>query len=106
MARSFIEIIYIDSDDQAQMTDKSWSDSTNAETWAQFKMFREHAVDIKSATFLLDYHNAKGDLADTIPIDDRGFRAVTGQRPMSEDDYRAIDTKYWDDVRKSSQIAA
>lgn len=102
MGRSRIEIVYIASDDNARKTDMAHEGKSNAETWATFKSFRRYAADIKSARFLLDYYNAKGDLADTIPIGAEGFTAITGQRPKSEAEYGKIDDRYWDAARSEA----
>lgn len=99
-ASSFVEIIYIDSEDNARQTNLRTACNTNAATHAAFRSFRRHAVDIKQARFLLDYHNARGDLSDTIAIDDTGFRAVTGQEPKTDAEYVKLDSDYWDEVRK------
>lgn len=99
---SFMELIYIDIEDQARQTGLRRALDTDAATWAEFRRFRRHAVDIKQARFLLDYHNAKGDLCDTIPIDRAGFRAITGQHPGSDAHYRRVDTKFWNDVAKEA----
>jgi hypothetical protein len=103
---SFMEILYIDSEDLARKTSMENAAGSNAETLARFRSFRIYAVDIKTARFLLDYHNAKGDLSDTIPLDERGFAAITGQRPKSDAEYQKIDTQYWNDVRASTKAAA
>lgn len=103
--QSFIEIIYIASDDQARQTNMRHAGASNAETWAAFNGLRKYGVDIKTANFLLDYHNAKGDLADTIAISAEGFRDITGQHPKTEAVYDEIDRRFWDDAR-SSAIAA
>lgn len=47
--QSYIEIIYIASDDQARQTNMSYASKSNAATWAMFNSFRRHAVDIKTA---------------------------------------------------------
>lgn len=99
MANSYMSLIYIDSDDQARKTNLSASQGTDAATWAAFRSYERHRVDIKKARFLIDYHNRKGDLSHTIPIDETGFTAVTGQPPLSEADYRKIDADHWNDVR-------
>ena len=104
--RSFIEIIYLDDADDARKTDMEHVGETDAKTWAEFNSLRKFGVDIKSAKFLLDYHNRKGDLADTIAIDVGGFVAITGQQPKSDAAYIAIDVAYWDHARASSAKAA
>lgn len=100
--RSYIEIIYVDSDDQACKTDMEHVGASNAETWAEFRSLRRYAVDSKTALFLLDYHNAKGDLADTICIDVGGFVAITGSQPKSAAAYRVIDRAYWRNAKSAS----
>jgi hypothetical protein len=102
MSRSFIEIIYIDSADHACQTNLVRSCETDAATWAEFQSYRRHAVNINQACFLLDYHNRKGGLGSTIPIDAEGFKAITGQAPKSEAEYRQIDTEFWNDVSKAA----
>ncbi len=99
MATSFMEIIYIDSEGLARLAGLENRAETDAETWAAFNSFRRYGVDIKQAKFLLDYHNRKGDLADTIALDAGGFTAITGQAPKSEAAYLKIDRDYWSHAR-------
>jgi hypothetical protein len=99
---SFMELIYIDSEDLARQTGLSRAGETDAETWAEFQSYRRYAVDIKQAKFLLDYHNSKGDLGTTIPIDAGGFTAITGQKPKTDAEYRKLDRDFWKAVRKSA----
>jgi len=96
---SYMEMIFIDSDDQALKTGVGAAMDTAAATWAAFRSYRRFAVDKDSATFLLDYYNKRGDLADTICLDDDGFVAITGERPKDEAQYRAVDDQYWRDAR-------
>jgi len=100
-----MELIYIDSDDDARQTDMRAANGSDAETWATFRSYRRYAVDIKTALFLLDYHKANNDLADTIPIDATGFKIITGQEPKSDAEYRKIDSDFWDAVRKDRKAA-
>jgi hypothetical protein len=102
MAKSYMQMIYVDSEDLARKTNLSLSLDTDAATWAQFKGFRRYAVDIKHASFLLDYHNRKGDLSDTIPLDRYGFELITGQQPKTEAAYRKIDSDFWKEVRSAA----
>ena len=48
------------------------STAASNSTWAAFNRHRAAEVPKGSARFLLDYYNAKGDLADTI----RGFKGL------------------------------
>lgn len=100
--QSYMEMIYIDAEDQARHTNIGRSAESNAATWAEFNGYRYLAVDIKTAKFLLDYYNAKGDLAGTVAVDADGFSAITGQAPKSEAEYVKIDEDYWADIGTSS----
>lgn len=104
MGTSFIELIYIDNGNDARQTGLRRALETDAKTWAEFQSYRRHGVDIKKARFLIDYHNARGDLGSTIAIDADGFRAITGQDPKTDAEYCKIDADYWDEAR--SAIAA
>lgn len=99
--QSFMEMIYIASDHQARHTNLRLALGTNAATWAEFQRYRRFDVGSERATFLIDYYNVKGDLADTILIDNGGFTAITGQRPKAEADYDKIDDDYWAEARKA-----
>jgi len=99
---SYMELIFIDSDELARKTDMRSSRDTDADTWAAFRALRAYAVDIKKATFLIDYHKANNDIADTIAIDDTGFVIITGQKPKSEAAYRKIDADYWAAARSAA----
>lgn len=96
---SYMELIYIDIEGDARQTGLRRALDTDAATWAEFRSYRRHSVDIKQARFLLDYHNRKGDLGDTIAIDRDGFKAITGHAPKGDADYRKIDADFWNEVQ-------
>lgn len=100
--QSFMEFIYIDSDDNARQTGLRRSADSNAATFAEFRRWKAFEVDYKKARFLLDYHNAKGDLSDTIALDVEGFRAVTGLEPGDDEHYRTVDARFWDEARSAA----
>ncbi len=104
--QSYMEMIYIDTDDQARHTDVSAAADSNRATWAAFQSYRHLDVGSERAQFLLDYHNAKGDLASTIYLDAKGFTAVSGENPKTDTAYRKIDRNYWTEVRALSRSAA
>lgn len=104
MANSYMQMIFIDSDDQALHTNVGAAQETDAQTWATFRSYRRLGVSFKEAAFLLDYYNRKGDLADTIALSKESFRAITGERVRTEAEYRKIDDEYWDKAR--SEYAA
>lgn len=95
MPRSYMQMIFIDSDDLARHTNVGAAMDSNKATWAAFNSYRHLEVERDQATFLLDYYNAKGDLSDTIRLDATGFSAVTGEKPKTEAAYHRIDANYW-----------
>ncbi len=103
---SYMEMIFLDSDDAARKTGVGCECETAAETWAKFRAARSLAVPISEAAFLLDYHNRKGDLADTIALSRDGFELITGERALSEDEYREFDRKFWDDILRAGSPGA
>jgi hypothetical protein len=97
---SYMETFYVGRDnDYLLKTGVGAAMDSNAETWRKFRSYRRLEVSQQKATFLLDYYNAKGDLADTIFLDNTGFKAITGEPVRSKRDYERIDRKYWDDAR-------
>lgn len=98
-ATSYMYMIYIDSDGDARQTNVGAAMDTNAETWAAFNSYRRLDVPSEKAVFLLDYHNAKGDLCETIRIDALAFESLTGEKVKTDAEYRQIDDDYWSDAR-------
>lgn len=98
---SYMTMIYIDDDGDARQTNVGAAMETNAETWAAFNRHRAAEVPKGSARFLLDYYNAKGDLADTIRLDAAAFETITGQKVKTDAEYRQIDETYWRDAREA-----
>lgn len=99
MAMSYMTMIYIDDSDDARQTNVGAAVKTNAETWAQFQKCREFEVPEDRCRFLLDYYNAKGDLADTIRLDAAGFSRITNEPVLTDAQYRQIDADYWAKAR-------
>lgn len=102
MANSYMELIYIDSDDDARKTGLTRSLDTDAATWAEFRRHEKHRVDYREASFLLDYHNRKGDLSHTIPISAKGFEAITGTPAKTDAEYRKLDETFWNEIRNAA----
>lgn len=68
---------------------------TNAKTWAAFNSYRKLAVPFGRASFVLDYHNDKGDLSHTIALTDKSFEEISGELSLTDAEYRHIDNAYW-----------
>lgn len=97
---SRMEMIYV-GNDTGYKTGVGAIFDTNAETYAAFRSAKRLDVGTKDAVFLLDYYNRKGDLADTIGLSASGYERITGEKALTEAQYREIDTKHWDDVRSN-----
>jgi hypothetical protein len=93
--QSRMEMIYIDSDNQARQTGIGAIFETNAETLAAFRSAKRCDVGHARADFLLDYYNRRGDLSDTIGLTRADFERISGERVLSEAEYREIDAAYW-----------
>ncbi|MDV7248906.1 hypothetical protein [Xanthomonas hortorum] len=98
---SYMEMFYVDSTQQVRKTGLGVALESDAETKAAFETYRKHQVAWEGATFLLDYRDAEGDLTDTIALDAAGFKAITGEQPKSEEDYRRTDQQFWRNVKES-----
>lgn len=95
MSQSYMEMIYIDSDNHARMTNVRAAMGSNSETWAAFQSAKKHEVEAENAQFLLDYYNRNGDLAETICLSARGFSHISGERVLTDAEYREIDRAFW-----------
>jgi hypothetical protein len=96
---SRMEMIYIDTDRQARKTGVGAVFDTPSMTWQAFCSTRPHAVPIEEADFILDYYNRKGDLSASIPISRASFERITGERALTDAEYRALDAQFWRDMR-------
>jgi len=98
MATSYMEFIYIDSQDLARKTNKVAAFKTNAETLAVFNSYRKHKADAGTAPFILDYYNSKGDLGHTLPMSAKAYEEITGEPMQPEAVYIERDAQYWLDA--------
>lgn len=73
--------------------------ATFAETLHLFEQARRQAVPDDKATFLVDLHDEKGDLLDTVMINGRGFKTLTGERIPTRSETRRYDREFWQSAR-------
>jgi len=66
-----------------------------AETKRLFEQAKRCEVPQARATFLVDMHDSKGDLVDSVLIDSRGFRKLTGEAVPTRAETRRYDREYW-----------
>lgn len=92
---SWMEMIYIDKENNARKTGVGAKMETQAKTWAAFNSARRLEVPSDKAEFLLDYYNRFGNLCDTILLSRAGFEEISREVAKSDDEYRKIDTEYW-----------
>lgn len=93
---TYLEIIDIRTED-CRKTGMGAVFKTKAETEQSFNAARSLEVDKDNAQFLLDFHSS-GNLIDTILLDDEGFRAITGEKPKSAEEYTRFDMQYWANI--------
>ncbi len=60
-------------------------------------------VNIKNAPFLLDLREENGDIIDTIGISAEMYTRITGEPVLSAEEYREIDTKWWQAAKGLSE---
>lgn len=96
MRRVYMEMIYIDSDGDARVTNVGAAMANARETRKAFKDLKARygEGDFSSAAFLCDLHTANGDIEDTIAIRREDFTAITGEPVLSDAEYRKIDNDY------------
>lgn len=95
MSMSYMEMIYIDSEDQARQTNVRAAMESNEATWKAFRSAKQLDVPAGEAKFLLDYYNRNGDLADTIGLSEASYKRITGHPVLSDAEYREIDREFW-----------
>ncbi len=91
-------MVYVGTGQSALKTGIGAVFETNAETYAAFLSAKRLNVGLKSATYLLDYYNRKGDLSGTIGLDTKGYERISGEKAKTEAEYKAIDDAFWRDV--------
>src|SRR6185312_15664332 len=106
MATSYMEMIFVSKDGKsAYQTGVRAALKTNAETWVHFKKCRHFEVTERRGNFLLDYDNAKGDLAGTIRLSAEGFEIISNEKAKTEAEYREIDRQHWAKAREEFAAA-
>jgi acid phosphatase class B len=79
-------------------TGRGAAGKTMVETRRLFRQAKQFAVPKEASTFLVDFHDAKGDLI--VMIDGRGYRALTGEKPLTLAEARRTDSAYWAKARE------
>jgi hypothetical protein len=103
---AYMQMIYIDADGNARHTGVGAAMNSDADTRRAFEALRRLSVDFDEAAFLLDLHEANGDLVDTLAIRKKDFPAITGEAVKSDVDYRRIDQQYWAKAQREHAKAA
>jgi len=102
-AQWYIEII--DCRGRGSKTGMGAAWPTEAEARRAFDGARFLEVSSKGAEFLIDLHNANGDLLDTICTNAIGFEVLIGDPPKSVEEYDAHDADYWQRARAERAAA-
>jgi hypothetical protein len=102
----YLQLLYIDADNQARITGMSAPFETNEEMAAALAKAKCLAEQSKTARFLVDFHRGDGDLLDTVAVDRAGFQAITGTAPRTEEEYQLIDARHWQRQREKRDAKA
>ena len=91
----YMETLYLGSGNDGYKTLVGAEFKTSEETTQAFESVKEISVDIKIAEFLLDLKEDDGTIIETIGLDSKGYKSITGQPVLREEEYCEIDRKYW-----------
>ena len=90
----------IDCRNEGSRTGKGATFTSGKKARDSFAGFRLLEVPSDRAEFLLDLHDATGDLVDTIRLDSAGFKVVTGEAPATPAEYDRLDQGYWKQAKE------
>ncbi len=89
----YMEMIFIDSENQARLTGVGAEFKTDKLTVNAFESARHFDIGMKECDFILDLHEDNGDLIDSIGVSAGSFAQIAGEPVLSEAQYIAIDNK-------------
>lgn len=69
-----------------------------AECESRIRNLRENDAG-EDARFLVDIHDEQGDIVETFGLDEAGFEALTGEAPLSPEEYVEYDVAHWGAIR-------
>lgn len=96
----YVEIIYIDSNEDARKTGMGAVGATWEETRRCFNVACSQQCDIESAEFLCDLHDTDGDIIETVGLTRSAVEWITGETAKSDDEYVAYDKNFWSTVQR------
>jgi len=96
-----MEMIYIDSQDNARKTGVGAEFESPEETRRAFESARPLAVPSDYADYLLDLYDEDEDLVDTICLSRSSFQKVSGEKAKSDSEYIEIDDRFWSRLRSN-----
>lgn len=91
----YLETEYLGTGNQGMKTLVGAEFDTDEEAVAAFESARSRGGSIKTAPFILDLREENGDIIDTIGISAETYSHITGEPVLSAEEYKEIDTKYW-----------
>jgi len=93
MQGRYMNMIYIDDDENARLTGVGAMMESDEDTTNAFKLVKASEVDIKDARFILDLHEDNGDIVDSIAIIALTFSKVSGEIVKPDAEYVDYDNK-------------
>lgn len=91
----YMETLYLGYGNDGYKTLVGAEFETSEETTQAFESAKNLSVDIKVAEFLLDLKEDDGTIIETIGLDSNGYKNITGQQVLSEEEYCEIDRNFW-----------
>lgn len=101
MTEYFIELEYIDKNDNGCKTGICFQCDTNKETKELFESIRLFGTDLKTCDYLIDLKDEEStETIDTIGICKSVFKHITKKEPMTEEQYQNFDKEFWIGLEK------
>lgn len=96
----YLEVTFIDSDNQARKTPHGAMGKDDEETKALFEANRPFEADSETCDFLLDLKESdQSIIVDTICLNSDRVAFLIGEPVKSETEYRQFDSGYWADAQ-------
>jgi hypothetical protein len=94
-----IATLYLGTGDNGFKTNIGAIGETDKETMGLFESAKKISVSVETAVFLMDLYNNDGFIVDTIGLTGEGYTRITGEKVLSESEYREIDKNYWQQAK-------
>jgi len=91
----FIDVTYVAPNGDGYKTGTGMVCETSAETRLAFERVRLAQCGLDHAEFLFDLREDSGDILDTAGLMAHAFETITGEKALSEAEYKELDRVFW-----------